>query len=319
MSLPASDVPIKPRRKSPLRRWTWRVLRVAVLAYLGVALVIFAIQDYLIFPGASTQGQRDAILTQGYGNELLSLHTAGGTKIAALFGKALQSDGQPLADVHNRPSVIYFYGNGSCMAYSTEVFDHVRRLGANVIIVEFEGYGMSAGKPSEKGCYAAADAAYDYLLGRNDIDANKIVVMGWSLGAAAAIDLASRRPVVGLVTLSAFTSLRDMAHQVIPWLPTSLLLKYRFDNVGKLPRISCPILIIHGIDDDIVPFEMAQRLADSANGKAARMNIQGAGHNDIFDAGGEKLWIRLGKFLGHLTPTDRLNSTATPTTRTAVE
>jgi hypothetical protein len=294
-----------------------RVFRIAALVYLGMALVIFAIQNSLIFPGASTQGQRDAILTQGHGNELLWLHTAGGTRIAALFGKALQSDGQPLADVHDRPTVIYFYGNGSCMAYSTDVFDHVRRLGANVIIPEFEGYGMSAGKPSEKGCYAAADAACDYLLGRNDIDARKIVLMGWSLGAAAAIDLASRRHVAGLVTLSAFTSLRDMAHQSIPWLPTSLLLKYRFDNVGKLPGISCPILIVHGIDDDIVPFEMAARLAASAKGKVARMNVQGAGHNDIFDTGGDKLWLRLGEFLGHLTPSNRLNSTAT--TRPAIE
>jgi len=317
MPLPASDVPIKPRRKSPLRRWTWRVLRVAALVYLGAALVIFAIQDSLIFPGASTQGQRDAILTQGYGNELLWLHTARGTTIAALFGKALQSDGQPLADVHDRPTVAFFYGNGSCMAYSTDVFDHVRRLGANVIIPEFEGYGMSAGKPSERGCYAAADAAYDYLLSRNDVDPKKIVLVGWSLGAAAAIDLASRRPVSGLVTISAFTSLRDMAHQAIPWLPTSLLLKYRFDNVAKLAGISCPILVIHGIDDDIVPFEMAQRLADSANRKVARMNIQGAGHNDMFDVGGEKLWLRLGEFLGHLTPSDGLNSTAT--TRPAIE
>ncbi|MGD0388976.1 MAG: alpha/beta hydrolase [Tepidisphaeraceae bacterium] len=224
-----------------------RILRIAVLVYLGVALVIFAIQDSLIFPGASTQGQRDAILTQGHGYELLSLHTAGGTPIAALFGKALQSDGQPLADVRHRPTVIFFYGNGSCMAHSTDVFNHVRRLGVNIIIPEFEGYGMSAGKPSEKGCYAAADTAYDYVLSRGDIDAKKIVPVGWSLGAAAAMDLASRRPVAGLVTISAFTSLRDMAHQTIPWLPTSLLLKYRFDNVGKLAGISCPILIIHGI------------------------------------------------------------------------
>ena len=294
-----------------------RVLRIALLVYFGAALVIFAIQDSLIFPGASTQGQRDAILTQGHGNELLTLHTAGGTTIAALFGKALQSDGQPLADVHDRPTVAFFYGNGSCMAYSTDVFDHVRRLGANVIIPEFEGYGMSAGKPSERGCYAAADAAYDYLLSRDDIDAKKIVLMGWSLGAAAAIDLASRRPVAGLVTLSAFTTLPDMAHSAIPWLPTSLLLKYRLDNVGKLPGISCPILIIHGIDDDIVPFAMAARIAASAKGNVTRMNVQGAGHNDIFDVGGEKLWLRLGEFLGNLTPSDGLNSTAT--TRPAIE
>ena len=82
-----------------------------------------------------------------------------GRAIVALFGKALQRDGQPMADAGHRPTIIYFYGNGACMAYSTDVFDHVRRLGANVIVPDFEGYGMSGGKPSEAGCYAAADAA----------------------------------------------------------------------------------------------------------------------------------------------------------------
>ena len=102
-----------------------------------------------------------------------------------------------------------------------------------------------------------------------------------------------------------------MAHESIPWLPTSLLLKYRFDNIGKIAGISCPILIVHAIDDDIVPFEMARRLADSVTGNVARMNIHGAGHNDIFEVGGEKLWLRLGEFLGHLRPSNGFNSTAT--------
>ena len=134
------------------------------------------------------------------------------------------------------PTIIYFYGNGACMAYSTDVFEHFRRLGANVIIPDFEGYGMSGGKPSEAGCYAAADVAYKYLLSRDDVDSKYIVAIGWSLGAAVAIDLASRRHVAGLVTVSAFTSLRDMAQQFISWLPMSLILKYRFDNEKESRR-----------------------------------------------------------------------------------
>jgi uncharacterized protein len=300
MSTAASAVPMKVPRRSRLRRWGARILRVAVLVYLGLAAIMFSIQDSYIFPGASTQGQRDAEVTQGFNNELLSLRAADGTRIAALFGIALRPDGQPLADSAHRPTVIFFYGNGSCMAYSTDLFDHIRRLGANVIIPDFEGYGMSGGKPSESGCYAAADAAYDYLLGRPDVDAKKIVPMGWSLGGAAAIDLASRRPAAGLVTISAFTNLREMARRFVPWMPMSLILKYRFDNVSKLAGISCPILIVQGMRDELIPPKMAGELAAVAKGKVTRFDVPDAGHNDVFEVGGQELLNQIGEFLGRL-------------------
>ncbi|HEX4055857.1 MAG TPA: alpha/beta hydrolase [Tepidisphaeraceae bacterium] len=300
MSVPASAESIKSGRPNRLRRWGFVTLRIAVLVYLGLAAILFLIQDRYIFPGAATQGQRDAILTQGSDNQLLSLRAADGAHIVALFGEALAKDGQPLTDSRKCPTVIFFYGNGACMAYSTDIFDQVRRLGANIIIPDYEGYGMSGGKPSESGCYAAADAAYDYLLGRSDIDPKRIVPMGWSLGAAVAIDLASRRPAAGLVTISAFTNLRDMAHQFIPWMPMSLILKYRFDNLAKLPSISCPIFIVHGMQDELIPPRMAGQLAAAAKGKVTRYNVIDAGHNDIFDVGGIELWTRLSEFLGHL-------------------
>jgi len=300
MSLPASDTTTPAARRSRLRFWGVHILRVILLVFVGLGVFLYFIQNKLVFPGAATQGQPDAILIQGSGNELLTLQARDGTRITALFGKALTSDGQPLADASGRPTVIFFYGNGACMAYSTDVFDHVRRLGANMIIPDYEGYGMSAGKPSEAGCYAAADAAYDYLLGRDDIDKSKIVAMGWSLGGATAIDLASRRPVAGLITISAFTNLRDMAHRVIPWFPVSWILKYRFDNLAKLPGIKCPILIVHGNKDDLVPVAMAGRLAAVAGGKVTRMNVPDGGHENVFDAGGARLQEQLDQFLKDL-------------------
>src|SRR5579863_2632516 len=106
MPLPAAESVLPVKRKSRLRRWGIRVLRLAALVYLGLAVVLYSIQDQIIFPGSSTQGQRDAMLTQGHGTELLQLRTARGTPITALFGLALQSDGQPLADVSGKPTVI---------------------------------------------------------------------------------------------------------------------------------------------------------------------------------------------------------------------
>ncbi len=288
------------RSASRARRWALRIVRTALLVYLGVLLVLFELQDHLIFPGSATQGQRDAMVAGSEGLQLLSLRSPDGVPIAAIFGKALQPDGAEFAGASDRPTVVFLYGNGACMAYCTDIFQIIRKLGVNVIIPDFEGYGMSGGKPSEKGCYAAANAAYDYLLSRGDVNPKKIVAMGWSLGGAAAIDLASRRPVMGIVTISAFTNLADMARQIVRWFPTSFILKYRFDNVRKLAGIDCPILIVHGTEDELVPFAMAPKLAAAAKGNVQRYNVQGAGHNDVFEVGGEELGKRVEEFISGL-------------------
>jgi uncharacterized protein len=298
MTLPASEAPTTAPRQGRIRLWTFRILRACVLGYLGVCVIVYSIQNSYVFPGAAaTQGQKDGSISPGYNDKLLALRTPDGTLIAALFGKALQHNGRPLADSEHCPTIIYFYGNGACMAYSTDVFEHFRRLGANVIIPDFEGYGMSGGKPSEAGCYAAADVAYKYLLSRDDVDSKQIVAIGWSLGAAVAVDLASRRHVAGLVTVSAFTSLRAMAQQFISWLPMSLILKYRFDNERKLAEISCPVLIVHGTDDELIPFAMSTQLAEVAKGKVTRFDVVGGRHNDIFEVGGLGLLNQIGTFL----------------------
>jgi fermentation-respiration switch protein FrsA (DUF1100 family) len=169
-------------------------------------------------------------------------------------------------------------------------FDRFRRLGANVLIPDFPGYGMSGGRPSEKGFYATADAAYDYLLSRPDVDRDRIVAAGWSMGAAVAIDLASRRKVERLVTISAFTTLPAAAHSLVPWLPTSLIVRSRFDNIGKIPRVTCPIFIAHGTIDNLVPPGMADELAAAAKRKAVVYRVVGGGHNDVFYVGGDSLW-----------------------------
>jgi fermentation-respiration switch protein FrsA (DUF1100 family) len=251
----------------------------------------------LIFSGHSTQGQRQAVVRQGADNELLQLQTPSGERVVALFGKALDADGKIRPDAASRPTIIWFYGNAMCLADCYSEFGHFRRLGANVIVPEYLGYGMSSGQPGEQGCYDSADAAYEYLLTRQDIDHSRIIPAGWSLGAGAAIDLASRKAVAGLITFSAFTSMPDMGHHLFPWLPTSLLVKHRFDNERKIARISCPILLGHGTVDSIVPFPMSAKLKAAAKAPLTTLFIDGADHNDLFEVGGDALWSQVGNFI----------------------
>ena len=274
-----------------------RALSTSAAATLAALLGACSLDHKFIFPGAATQGQPSAVVTPRADYQLLTLPLVDGTQVAAQFGTALDASGHPAANASGRPTVLFFYGNGSCLAYSALQFDRFRRLGANVIIPDFPGYGMSTGQPSEQGCYAAAEAAFAYLLSRNDIDPARIVAAGWSMGAAVAIDLASRHRVSGLITVSAFTSMPAVAHTVAPWAPTSLLLRSRFDNLSKLPRVTCPVFLAHGTIDRLVPFAMNEALAQVANTPVTRFPIAGGNHNDVFEVGGNALWQAIGKFL----------------------
>jgi len=251
-----------------------------------------------VFPGSATRGQLSAVVPPMAGCELVKLHGAGGTRLVGLFGKALAPGAK-----EGKPALLYFYGNGTCMAYSRDVFNRFRQLGFNAMMVDYPGYGMSGGTPSEAGCYSAADAAYDYLLNRNDIDHARIVAVGWSLGAAVAIDLASRRPVAGLVTLSAFTNISDMTRSLLNGLPLSFLLSCRFDNMSKIGLVSCPILMVHGVRDAMVPPGMLDRLAACARSKVTILRLEEAGHNDIFQRGGDRLFGRVKGFVDGLSET----------------
>jgi pimeloyl-ACP methyl ester carboxylesterase len=283
------------------KRRGWRAVRVLLFSYLGVCLVLSLLQTTMIFPGAATQGQRHAVVRPMPGTELLSLKTKQSETVAALFGPALTPEGRPHPEARSRPTVLFFYGNGMCMADAIGIFLELRRQGANVIVSDFLGFGMSGGKPSEQGCYDTADAVYAHAVGRADVDPKKIVPMGWSLGAATAIDLASREPVAGVATFSAFTSMADMARRVLPIFPSSLLLKHRFETERKIATLKCPIFLAHGRRDSIIPSFMSERLARVAGDRVVdTMFIDEADHNDFFEVGGLELSARIKAFLDRI-------------------
>ena len=234
--------------------------------------------------------------------ELVTLTTADGDRVVALFGPALTREGEPHPEASRRPTLLYFYGNGMCLNDTMEQFDHFRRLGANVLIPDYVGYGMSGGQPGESGCRATADAAYDHLQSRRDVDPRAIVAVGWSLGGAVAIDLASRRPVAGLAAFSTFTSMVEMARRNFPFLPNSLLLRHRFDSLAKIGRVSCPILLMHGRSDRLIPSAMSDRLAAAARTPVTKLTVEGADHNDFFLVGGAQVDEALVRFLESLPP-----------------
>ena len=193
-------------------------------------------QTQSIFPGSETQGKSSAVVHPAPGTQLVNLTTEHDDKVVAPVRPRAGAGRHPHPEAGQRPTILYFYGNAMCLNDTMFEFDHFRRLGLNVLIPEFVGYGMSGGKPSEAGCRDTADAAFAHLQERKDINPKKIVAAGWSLGGAVAVDLAARKPVAGLISFCTFTSMTDMSRRSFPFLPASLLLRHRFDSQSRSAR-----------------------------------------------------------------------------------
>jgi len=236
---------------------------------------------------ALLRGQPQAVLPPDPSYEVVPLRTKDGTKIFAQFGRAEFSSGASSRDPAHAPTVIFFYGAKQNLTapHNQIVFRGLRAMGVNVFIPEYPGNGMSEGSPSEGGCYAAADAALDYLLSRDDIDHARIIGAGQSLGSGPAVDLASRRPLAGLITVSGFTNAPDVVMSVAGWMPRwvarSLTAEIRFDNLAKIKTVTCPILLVYGTEDTVVPLWMTERLAAATTAPVTKLPVPG-GHNGLW-------------------------------------
>ena len=178
------------------------------------------------------------------------------------------------------------------------------RLGVNVFIFDYRGYGNSEGSPSEQGIYRDARAALAYLQNRpepaSQSTPGQIVYFGRSLGAAVAIELAGDQPPAGLVLVAPFASLGDMARIAYPYLPLNWLLGSRYNSVDRISQVHQPVLIMHGDQDEIVPLSQGEKLFQAANPPKSFKVLPGAGHNDTYSAAGGTYWHDLSEFLSSL-------------------
>lgn len=179
-----------------------------------------------------------------------------------------------------KSTVLFLHGNAGNISHRFEKIQIFHNLNLNVFIFDYRGYGRSKGSPSEKGVYIDAKTAYDYLISKEGIRKDEIILFGESLGGSAAIDLASKVEVKAIIAESTFSSAKDMAKRIYPFIP-SFFIASNFDSVRKIRDIRVPKLIIHSIDDEIVPFDLGQKLFEAAPSPKVFLKIRG-GHNTAF-------------------------------------
>lgn len=206
--------------------------------------------------------------------EKLSLRSGGGP---VLRGWWIRGGG--------RTALLYFHGNGGNASHRLERAKLlVESLGADVVLVDYRGYGESEGNPSEPGLYEDGEAVYR-CAAEHGFGSERIVLFGESLGCAVAIEIALRHPCRAVILETPFLSIPAMAKQIYPWLP-SLLLSTRFDNEAKISRISAPKLIVAAEKDEVVPPAHARRLFEMASQPKDLCVVRGATHNDVSAVGG---------------------------------
>ena len=255
----------------------WIALAVLLFIEVVVPLLLWSARDRILF-------LPDASLPAEAGMPRIG---PGVTAEVVHLGRLEAVDARPAGAKDGGPVVLYLPGNAGNLAGRAGLLGtFVRGTGARWFALGYSGYGGSEGTPSEEAVVADALAAYDHLRA-SGVAASRIVLYGESIGGAVAAAVAEKRECAGVVFQSSFASLSSMAFQVYPWMPlAAALCRGSFPTMDRASRLSCPMLVVHGDRDEIVPFMQGKALHRAAAPRADFLTIPGAHHNDLVEVGG---------------------------------
>lgn len=260
------------------------LLRIGLGVYIGLCILLFLRQSHMVYYPV----KRIALTPSAIGLEYEDVRftASDGERIAAWFVPA----------VNARGTVVMCHGNGGNIGDRLHSIELFHNLGVNVLIFDYRGYGNSSGKPSEQGTYQDALGAWDYLTQVREVSADSIIISGRSLGGAVAAWLAEQKTPAGLILEASFTSIPDIGAGIYPYLPVRLLCRYKYDTLSRISRITCPVLIAHSRDDDMIPFAHGRKLFEAATEPKGFFELSGS-HNDGEEYSPELYRRKLDEFL----------------------
>jgi alpha-beta hydrolase superfamily lysophospholipase len=258
------------------RRLVRSMILIPICVILGLLIIAVLFADRAIFrpPKPSYKDTAD----------IIKLKTRDGEQISAKY--------------HENPQALYTilfsHGNAEDIGMIEPFAWRLRDLGFNVLTYDYQGYGTSSGSPSEENAYAAIDAAFEYLLTEKRADPKRIILHGRSLGGAVAVDLASRKRVAGLILESTFTTAFRVVtrYQVYPF--------DKFENIKKIDKVKCPLLVIHGTNDWTIPPYHGRLLFETANEPKQALWVEGARHNNVVYTNEKRYLDTIRSFVGTL-------------------
>jgi len=277
----------------------WRLARcAALLAAAGLALVVVFESRFIYFPAKHPEGDwraREPRAVEGRTTvrvEDVWLTAEDGVRLHAWHAAPLVGRDGALEPVPTTRALLYLHGNAGNISHRYEIIESFASLPANVLALDYR----SDGTPSEEGLYADARAAWDYLTGSRGVPANRVVIYGESLGGAVAVDLASKVQPCALVVQSSFTSIADMAAEVMPFVPR-FVIRTKMNSLEKIARVRAPVLVVHSPADEVVPYKLGRKLYEAAPEPKRFYEIKDAPHNLTHDLGGAAYLNALREFV----------------------
>jgi fermentation-respiration switch protein FrsA (DUF1100 family) len=251
----------------------WEVLFFAfllfVVLYGGFGLILYLLQPKFLYCPAGAVDYTPKEL--GLAFEEIFLTTSDNVRLHGWY--------VPSPDA--KYTLLFCHGNGGNIMHRLDSIQLFYNIGLNCLIFDYRGYGRSEGKTTEQGTYLDATAAYEWLRKVTGAGPEEIIAFGRSLGGSVAAELARKVDVGSLVVESTFTSYVAMGRKVYWYMPVRWFARYRYDTLWAIRQVRCPVMIIHSVDDEIVPFEFGQQLYAAANEPKEFVEISG-GHNDGF-------------------------------------
>lgn len=237
----------------------------ATLYLAAFAALAFAQRSFVFQPGG------EVVTPAIAGAQVLHLDTEDGQKLLAWY----------VAPAPNKPLILYFHGNGGNLTIQTELLRALIAGGSGLLAVEYRGYPGSTGSPSEHGLLIDAEAAYAKVLALG-VPAERIVVVGQSLGSGVAVALAARHKVGAVVLDSPFTSALAVASRLYGMFPVRWVMLDPFHSDERIGRVQAPLFIVHGTADPVIPFQFGKALFELANQPKTFLPVEGAGHLSIY-------------------------------------
>jgi fermentation-respiration switch protein FrsA (DUF1100 family) len=232
-----------------------------------------ALEALLFLPDRAV---RETPASAGLAFDDVACETGDGERLHAWW---VPADGRPVAHV------LLCHGNAGNIGDRILHAQLLHAAGLDVLLFDYRGYGRSTGRATEAGTYRDARAARAALLRRPGVDASRLLYLGESVGGAVALELAGAHPPAGLILLSAFTSVRDMARRHYPIVPAALV-PDAYPSLRRIPDLRAPLLLQHGDEDDIVPLIYGEELYEAAPEPKRIRVFRGAGHNDLLTLAG---------------------------------
>ena len=223
---------------------------------------------------------------KGIAYEEVTFEAADGVQLAAWYVPAEA----------NRGVVLFSHGNGGNISYNLPFVEILHRVGLSTFIYDYRGYGRSKGRPSEEGTYSDVVGAWHYLTESRKVSAGQILLYGQSLGGPIAAKLAGEKKPALLILDSTFTSFVDIAGHHYPFLPVRWLARFEYNTLERVKTVRCPVLVIHSLDDEIVPFSQGVALFEAAPEPKGFIKLRG-GHNEALFLSAELYRAGLDAFL----------------------